>query len=183
MRKSIMCVSLVLVFALAVAPLQGCASLPDGWEEATPDGIGQASLLLRAILDGNNTDVDLEVKLCLASCGAVAGIDFWTTRNSDDKLEKRLLHAVKEADRHAEEYYPGLYNQYNGLSGIVAYALLQLVDDGDPVIELNESQLLISLLHTVVNNGMLGDLVNFNTKDCENVTLPLHENEEKEVTE
>lgn len=166
---------MVVSLCLASLVLASCNTLPQGWEQATPDGIGQASILLRSILD-DRSDVDLEVKLCLASCGAVAGIDFWVTRNSNDKLDKRLLHAVKSADEHAKKYYVGLYNQYKGLPGIIAYALLQVADDKKPIVELNESQLLISLLHTVVNNGMLGELLNFNTKDCEDITLPLEDN-------
>ena len=173
MRKSIMVVSLCLVSLL----FSSCASLPEGWENAAPDGIGQASLLLRTILDGN-TKVDAEVQLCIASCGAVGGIDFWVTRNSNEKIEKRLLHAVKEADKHAGKYYPELYKQYNGLAGIVAHAILEVADNKKPVVELNESQLLISLLDTVVNNGMLGNLLNFNTKDCEGVTLSLTDEDE-----
>lgn len=170
MRKTL-CIfmSLCCVFSFS-----GCATLfqnlPQGWEAAAPDGIGQASILLRDVFAGK-IEIEQEVKMCLASCGAVGGIDFWKSRNSNDKVEKRLLHAVKAADAHAEKYYPDLYNQYKGLPGIVAHALVKAMDNGKPIIELNESQLLLALLDTVVNNGMLGDLINFNTKDGANITL------------
>lgn len=162
-------VTLILSISL-VFSFSGCQTLfqnlPPGWEEAAPDGIGQASIILRSILSGN-TDVEQEVKICLASCGAVGGIDFWKSRNTNEKIQQRLLHSVKVSDKHAEKYFPDLYKQYNGLSGIVAHALIKAAGSKNQIIELNESQLLLALLDTVVNNGMLGDLINFNTKDGE----------------
>ena len=156
------------VFTLGiVATSTGCAHLPDGWEDSASDDIGTISSILRGVLSGE-IDVDDEKKMCIVACGVVGGVDFWKTRETDQDVSQRLLHAVKEADGHAKDYYPALYDQYGGLDGIVLSVILDAVDDDSRQwieVRLNESEILLSLLHAVIDNGMSGNLVDLSAAD------------------
>lgn len=152
----------IIVSMLALPVITGCQTLPAGWEEVAPDRIGQASLILRDILTGK-IQVDDEMKMCLASSGIVGGLNFWQTRESGDDVKSRILSAVNASKKHAEKYYPELCEKHGGFEGIVKYVITQSVigDDHMWIYELTQSELLISLLHSVVNNNLFSSILRF----------------------
>lgn len=158
----------LLLLAFPVLSLQGCQTLPAGWEEADSDDIGQLSILLQDLLHGD-MEADAQMKLCIASSGAAAGLSYWNNRNADLTKTERLLEAVREADEHAKKYFGDLYDQYGGLDGIIATAIGY---DGQILDQISESELILALLHAIIQGDFLAEVSRAEAVEAETVLTP-----------
>lgn len=167
MRHTVKGIAFSLFASFCLLAVCGCNTLPNGWDTASPDEVGQLSLVIRDILSGK-VSVDTELKLCIAESGIVGGIDFWRSQDSGEDVKVRLLDSVNTARDHAEKYYPALCKQYGGLDGIVLRAVLQALKDSDTTWvreRSTQAEFLISLIHSVVSNDFLDGIVQFDAGD------------------
>jgi hypothetical protein len=142
----------LLLAACLFLPTSGCVTnrAPVDWSSVSTTDIGSVSLFLQGVLEGKIT-VDDRVKLCLATSGAAAALDFASSVTQEPDKKVRLLNAVKAGDQHAKQFYGDLYETYGGLDGIISHAMG--VESNPDILDadgnITESEFILGLLNAI----------------------------------
>lgn len=139
----------------------GCNTfMPEGWSNVSSDSVIQISNVIRDLIIDSNYNDEEGLRKCVIQSGIAGSVHFWKNRNSSEDMNKKILDSVKEADKYAEENFSEIYKKYNGLDGIVVKLIITKIGKDSWIeININESEILVSLLHVFVDTGQIGELL------------------------
>lgn len=144
----------LIFLTMSLVLLSSCQTLPEGWNSTSDTSVIQISNILFETILYDNSLEQKEYKKCIVESGVCGAVSFLKTRGSD--VSDRLLTSVKSADNYAKDKYPELYLKHGNLSGIIIEYVMLRNDDKDWIsVSVNESDILISLLHLFISNNFI----------------------------
>ena len=126
MRKSKFLI-VVIVSLLGGLQLVGCNTLfsskvPDGWNSANSQNIKDVSDQMVVYLGRGSGDGSDLLRPCVLYSVVVEETSFWSSRGGDAPMNKRLLLAIRVAERESHSCYKQAFTTYGGLAGVVRAA-------------------------------------------------------------
>lgn len=154
MRNKIFRVSLIAIASIVIM-FAGCQTIPSGWGDASASAIQVVSGMLSQVLFDSEKDPDLvEMKKCIFESGLVGSAEFVVKRVSGKDIDEALLSAVNKSNTYAKNHYEDLYNANGNLPKIIlSYLAIKVPSSASIINQINDSDLLLSLINVVLNVG------------------------------
>jgi uncharacterized membrane protein YkvI len=156
MKKYFILLSLLAVVAIT----NGCAmnQLRD-WDLPQNQNVELISDVVRDLLVGN-IEVEEQIKVCIVECSIVGIIEYIKVDN--ETFTEKLKKAAAKSELRFQAKYPVLAEKYGSFDKLVLKTIVNVVGDGNGKwveIEFNRSEIILSIIHAVLDNNLLPDLI------------------------